>query len=677
MAMINPVRFDTWIPGMVACTKGRKPRLLCILQEACLISLPRFAWRASFLICLCVPDLLYADEPVRTLQSFGVQMKGGQPVFPLPKNVAMGLFNPDPLLDIANYADGKIQVWQNQGNGLFEFVGERPATGEIESMEWEKEHMWSETIIDQFSWGRLRVRYVDGRNGMILRQDIVPFHSNFHVSNGIPSAPPIDFREVWRSQSQTQPSRFMAIGDLDNDGNIEIAYAFYQFSNDSTHLVVYTCLGNDSFAIAWDTIMIRTFGPFAITDVDKDGHKEIVLGRSLQGEPGAEVVLLECLGPGSYKLYTTNITYYQPPFKALEADINHNGRNEIVWHTSDPSPPPGGDATFIHIAEFDFKTATSMSFNRQLARYGGYTFDMAVGQIDGAGRDEIIPSGGSFGFHEPVPIDYLWYNGTTWVVRQIHTGLQSGTTAEMFVNLDADTTKELFIGGVRPVGRGSCYALKYVSDTTWTVLWADSSLRNTPLSVNAGILGGQFVVAGANTIDRGSLDTLYTDLNVYQPSGIKLGIWRRDTASVQNFHFLDIDNDGVTNLVAPIISHLIPDHLAVYEYSGTLNVTELSGTVPERFELSQNYPNPFNPATSFTLTSPVQGYVRISVYDLLGREIKRILDETCPPGQQTLLWNGDDNQGNAVSTGVYFIRMQASSPNAKNFLQTRKVVLIR
>lgn len=431
-------------------------------------------------------------------------------------------------------------------------------------------------------------------------------------------------------------------------------------------------VSNDSFVVEWDTILVGGFGPLAATDLDRNGYGEWVI---ISNGPK----FLESSGNGYYRLYDSNISWAGVGYitKGIQTDINYNRIPEICIQQANPSPPLGGDATFIYIAEFDFKTATSFSFNRQLARYGGYTFDMAVGQIDGVGRDEIIPSGGSFGFHEPVPIDYLWYNGTTWVVRQIHTGLESGTTAEMFVNLDADTTKELFIGGVGPVGHGSCYALKYVSDTTWTVLWADSSLRNTPLSVNAGVLGGQFVVAGANTVDRGSLDTLYTDLNVYQPSGIKLGTWRRDTASVQNFHFLDIDNDGVTNLVAPIISHLIPDHLAVYEYSGTLDVTEPSDILPEEFELAQNYPNPFNPATTFTVTIPVQSYVRVVVYDLLGREIKRILDETCPPSQQTLHWNGDDNQGNPVSTGVYFIRMVASSSIAKNFAQTRKVVLIR
>lgn len=641
------------------------------------MTLPRriraLVFAMALLPALLIP--LHAGGQPRTLQSFGVTTKYGQPVYPLPSNVALGLFDPDPLLDLAYFADGKIQVYRNLGNGTFELVGERRVASDVARMEWGKERMWDDSIFDQFSWGVLHLLFRDGSERTITRSQLLPADIVLTPPQQVPMAPPIDFREVWRSPSQTQPTRFMAINDIDNDGRIEIAYAFYEFSSDSVRFVLYECAGPDSFVVDWDTVIFRAYGPFAITDVDTNGQKELVLGRSVPGS--GQVVLLECLGERSYKFYETSITYTFPPFKALEADINRNGRKELIWHTSNPSAPPGQDATFIFVSEFAFKTSTTISFSTQVARYAPYTFNMAVGQIDGTGWDEIIPSGGSFGVNEPVPIEYLWHNGTSWTVRQIHTGLRSGTTAEMFVNLDADSAKELFIGGVGPVGHGSCYALKYVSDTTWAVMWADSSLRNTPLSVNAGILGGQFVVAGANTVDRFALDTLYTDLNVYQPSGAKLGIWRRDSASVQNFRFLDIDNHGTANLVAPMLWRPPNHHLAVYEFSGSLDVAEPSSFPSERFNLSQNYPNPFNPATTFLTTIPTRSAVRIAVFDILGREVKRIVDDNRPAGQYTFVWNGQDQRGLPVSSGVYFVRMEAKALQGESFVQTRKVLLLR
>jgi hypothetical protein len=603
--------------------------------------------------------------PAATLQSLGVPVLNGLPARPLPANIALGLFNPDPLLDVARYADGKIQVWQNLGDGMFELVGERRVASDVTRLEWRKERMWGENIPDQSSWGVLHVFYENGGTDVLMHEQ---FAGRPHAGSVPPSAmaPVIDFREVWRSAISSQPTRFMSLGDIDNDGKIEIVYPFYELFSDSVHFVVYECAGQDSFVVDWDTTLYRAYGPFGITDLDRNGLKELVLGRSVQG--GGQVILLECLGPGRYQMYQTNILYQYSPFKAIEANVNHNGQSDLVWHTSNPSAPAGQDATFIFIAEFVFKSGTTMSFNIQLARYSPYTFDMAVGQIDGTGWDEIIPSGGSFGFHEPVPIEYLWYNGTTWVVRQIHTGLESGTTTEMFVNLDADTTKELFIGAVGPVGHGSCYALKYVSDTTWSVLWADSSLRNTPLSVNAGMIAGQFVVAGANTVDRGGLDTLYTDLHVYQPSGVRLGIWRRDSASVQNFHILDIDNNGTANLVSPIISQVSgTHHLAAYEYSGSLDVPEPPGPLPEGFALSQNYPNPFNPSTNVEFRVKNAGFVELRVYDVLGREVANLVNEKLGPGTYTRTWNAG-----GMPSGVYFCRLVAGT-----FIQTRKALLLR
>jgi hypothetical protein len=115
-----------------------------------------------------------------TLQSFGVYPKNGLPVDPLPSSVALGLFNPDPLLDVARYADGKIQVSQNLGNGMFELVGERRVSGEVKNMKWKKERMWSETILDQFSWGELHIFFENGTEQTITRvapttrRDLVP-----------------------------------------------------------------------------------------------------------------------------------------------------------------------------------------------------------------------------------------------------------------------------------------------------------------------------------------------------------------------------------------------------------------------------------------------------------------------------------------------------------------------
>jgi hypothetical protein len=648
---------------------------LVLLLSPSILSSFRRTHVVLLLTVFSVHFLSAGEDTPRTLQSFGVQVNHGQPVYPLPPNVALGLFNTDPLLDVAYCTGRKVQVYQNLGNGHFDLVGERSILGEVAKMEWRKERMSSPTLFNQFSWGELQITYRDARREVFSRESFGPQQGN--LAPWALSTPALDFRERWRSQPHTQPSTKMGMEDIDSDGRFEVAYYFPPDLGDSNRIVVYECVGDDSFAVDWDTVITLGAGPFAITDIDNDGHKEIVITRS--GATG-QVAMLECLAPGRYRYYETNIGYPFPPFKAIETNIDFNARKELVLLTSNPSPPSGQDPTLIYVADYVGKgpgpNGWVMAFNQQIARYGGYTFDMAIGQVDGTGREEIILGGGGFGATDPVPVGYLWYNGSTWVDRSIYTGLRSGSAVPMFVNLDADSTMELFIGGIGPIGHGSCYALDYLSDTTWRVLWADSSLRGSPFFLDAGILGGQFVVTGFNTWERITLDTLYSQLHVYLPSGAKLGTWHRDSVSVQNYRIIDIDNDGKANIIGAILMRR-NHHLADYEYFGVSDVVEGPTMGSTGFQLGQGYPNPFNPATTIGFYVAQRSDVRIAIHDILGREVKTIIEKDMLQGAYTVIWNGTTNEGGDVASGVYFCRMIVTGGKETLYTKTQKMLLIR
>ncbi len=94
--------------------------------------------------------------------------------------------------------------------------------------------------------------------------------------------------------------------------------------------------------------------------------------------------------------------------------------------------------------------------------------------------------------------------------------------------------------------------------------------------------------------------------------------------------------------------------------------------LPETFALNQNYPNPFNPVTTIKYDLPEQSYVTIVIYDMLGRNVKTLVNRQQQPGYKSITWNSTDEFGNPVGAGVYLYRIKAS-----NFTQTRKMVLIR
>ena len=93
-------------------------------------------------------------------------------------------------------------------------------------------------------------------------------------------------------------------------------------------------------------------------------------------------------------------------------------------------------------------------------------------------------------------------------------------------------------------------------------------------------------------------------------------------------------------------------------------------TAPEGFALLQNYPNPFNPITNIKFMLPEPAWVKVEIYNILGKKIVTLVDEKLSTGHKIVEWDGKDNQGNEVSTGIYFYRLRAG-----DFTQTRKMVL--
>jgi hypothetical protein len=95
--------------------------------------------------------------------------------------------------------------------------------------------------------------------------------------------------------------------------------------------------------------------------------------------------------------------------------------------------------------------------------------------------------------------------------------------------------------------------------------------------------------------------------------------------------------------------------------------------VPTEFALYQNVPNPFNPTTTIRYDVPVGGgAVTLRVYDVHGRLVRTLVDERQSPGQKTVVWQGKDDRGKGIATGVYFYRM-----TAPGFEVARKMVLLQ
>jgi len=90
------------------------------------------------------------------------------------------------------------------------------------------------------------------------------------------------------------------------------------------------------------------------------------------------------------------------------------------------------------------------------------------------------------------------------------------------------------------------------------------------------------------------------------------------------------------------------------------------------FTLSQNYPNPFNPTTTLQYELPTDAQVKIRIFDILGKEVKTLVNNQQNAGFKSIQWNATNNAGQPVSAGLYLYTIEAGA-----FRQTKKMVLLK
>ncbi|MCE1166277.1 MAG: T9SS type A sorting domain-containing protein [Bacteroidetes bacterium] len=105
-----------------------------------------------------------------------------------------------------------------------------------------------------------------------------------------------------------------------------------------------------------------------------------------------------------------------------------------------------------------------------------------------------------------------------------------------------------------------------------------------------------------------------------------------------------------------------------WNFSTAINhITKIGSEIPTSFSLSQNYPNPFNPTTKIKFDIPTFSNVRINIYDITGREIYNLVNETLTPGSYQTSFDGLE-----LNSGIYFYKLIT-----KNFTETKKMLLLK
>ncbi|MDK9700628.1 MAG: T9SS type A sorting domain-containing protein, partial [bacterium] len=129
---------------------------------------------------------------------------------------------------------------------------------------------------------------------------------------------------------------------------------------------------------------------------------------------------------------------------------------------------------------------------------------------------------------------------------------------------------------------------------------------------------------------------------------------------------------GISRLRTHFEENLVVAVQRIYDRTCVDVQEQVSEALPNEYTLEQNFPNPFNGETKFRFTLPVSGVVKVTIFDVMGREVVMPIHRQLQAGTFDVRWNGKSNTGTKVGSGVYFYRIEAGK-----YISTRKMVMVQ
>ncbi len=207
------------------------------------------------------------------------------------------------------------------------------------------------------------------------------------------------------------------------------------------------------------------------------------------------------------------------------------------------------------------------------------------------------------------------------------------------------TTNELWVTAPFLFGKPKDKIYKVDVATGDTVFMGSTKINNLHNDIVFDEQGNIFIVAGINTRTNDLLS-----IDPATMAGTKIG-------STGQRHLTGLAR--LSTFVTSVESNLKNNEL------------------PNSFVLNQNYPNPFNPSTTIEYSLPSEANVKIVIYNILGEEVNTLVNQNQKPGNYRVVWNARNIAGKQVSSGIYFYSMKANGLNGADFVQVRKMILLR
>ncbi|HQU73173.1 MAG TPA: FG-GAP-like repeat-containing protein [Calditrichia bacterium] len=479
--------------------------------------------------------------------------------------------------------------------------------------------------------------------------------------------------------------RSVTTGDFDNNGRMEIIFPVGYSSGDSLRgIYFYEFTGNDNdygtepvykmeysqLDTSFNGVSVgRTESGLMVRDIDGDGKSELLFPPRAFSFAVAKLYIMEVESgtfSGGDAVVDNEYTYtdmVNPPIIAPDGyipvgteigDVDNDGKDEIIvagWNNIGS----GAGVGFIEISGPDTYTPGSIVV---LSTFSAF----------------VVKAKPIFAMVNGAPVIYI-HGSANAATRTLWT--IDGIISDQFVS-DANVTELM-------------HGVGYYS--AWAMGDQDHSAGNSDgldFYIYGG--GGRLLDIEYNGTGAVTDSTSYTITQLYD-----LADYYDNVGGLFNDFYcypgMDLDNDGLLDLVAGYKGSGVDSlggrslakdgyHVFVFEFGDSttsINPDDITGVnpfrivTPDNYELSQNYPNPFNPTTSIDFTLPISKEISLKVYNALGQEVRSLINsQSFSAGTHTMQWDGRDNSGQQVASGIYIYKLTFG-----NFSKSRKMTLVR
>jgi hypothetical protein len=464
------------------------------------------------------------------------------------------------------------------------------------------------------------------------------------------------------------------VTDANKNGKNEI-YAF----NDGYSTIIFEDNYDSSFIVV-DSIGYISFPIYDIGDITNNGLSDIIV-RSDDNK-------LRFFRQDSSNGYINKQEFVYHPFPAVYQpndvtfyDLDNDGKQEIIYYL-DAGSLDSIWALSNHVARYNpaINNYELIYYHRPTPNW--FTFGFSVGDFDSDGKNNFSTGSidGNYFIYEyvsgdDVNVEYQMQLETVNAFLSVMSEDMNGNGKnEIWVGSDFSSS---LYGGVTRV-----FVLEPAGNNTYQVIY-QIDIR--------GLFSGIYGRIRYVDVDGDGIKEIFLNNGTlvfcfkYSPQRnfylyFIIDTWDYSSDEYDGTDVADLDSDSIPEFIMQKKAYPPTRYKSVFwKRDKTVDVKEINNSIPDEFNLYQNYPNPFNPSTTIRFSILQEAKLNIKIYNILGKEITQLLNETRSSGEYEISWNGTDGKGNSVPSGIYFITMKAN-PKANelgSFQKTIKAMLIK